>query len=135
MTDYLGKTRTLTQKTTSTSTFWLTEDGTMVTDANLPRYDRTANGSFKNAGIEYIQYNGATFNKTDISNAKIGTDYSCSFEMYNIDKSKLVFSLDAGTTIKPVNTYTYDGYSQTPVVRYFFVQNGKRIAQTYRVET
>ena len=98
---------------------------------SLASIDRTVDGEFGSESSRMIQYHGATFNATEIANAK-PQDYAVSVSMYNGDTNKFTLELENGVYISGMNTYKEVGnhqYNQTVV--YYYFKDGHPIAEPY----
>ena len=132
VTNYLGVTRTIE---------WDNEYGCYVDwDEGIlckpiQAYDKTVDGEFKDSKGIWIQKNGVTFNKADLTNQTQATEAGGSLEyfkveMYNGDADKL--SLEVANPVETISTHDY--YKE-PKTYKFIMKDGYRLVRVADVVT
>ena len=138
VTDYLGVTRTFSYISKGNEKYWYGDGIGRV--SNFARWDKTVDGEFtSDTGHEMVQYQGATFDKTEIANVVAANNKAGDgkdeypFTMYNGNASKLSVTPESDVSVEPVNTYYCEsGASGSPIypmTAYYYNKNGKRIAK------
>ena len=136
VTSYMGNTSTIRKRSDG---LWeqSVNGATYILSSRAPA-DRWTDGSWGSGTSAMKQVSGATFKMAGPNNTPFETPGSwnsyISFTAYNLDASKVSYTLGNGVSIQPISGYYYDsdqGKKALPVTRYYFVKNGNYLAKTY----
>lgn len=132
VTDYLGNQYTVWEKN---GVYYAAADcnaNSQWPASSMAQMDRTKDGSWGSGTSARKQVSGATFALGFNDDSTNGSSGAFSIPVYNIDRSKLQISFGNGVTIDK-RRYTYfneSGKTLTSYKPYYYVKDGKRIAET-----